>query len=80
MTIAQQPELKGIAKGRAEGIELGEERGMEKGRSKVKREATLEIARVMLQRDLKRQTIMKMTDFSSDDLASIQHQVSADET
>ncbi|GME46094.1 hypothetical protein ACJ2_40700 [Pantoea sp. QMID2] len=53
---------------------------MEKGRSKVKREATLEIARVMLQRDLKRQTIMKMTDFSSDDLASIQHQVSADET
>jgi len=50
---------------------------MEKGRSKVKREATLEIARVMLQRDLKRQTIMKMTDFSSDDLASIQHPASS---
>lgn len=47
MTIARQLEQKGIEIGRAEGIELGEQRGMERGRSEGKREATLEIARVM---------------------------------
>ena len=73
MTIAQQLEQKGIEIGRAEGIELGEQRGMEKGRSEGKREATLEIARVMLQRGLERKTIMEMTGLSSDDLANIQH-------
>ncbi|WLS78544.1 Rpn family recombination-promoting nuclease/putative transposase [Erwinia pyri] len=69
MTIAQQLEQKGIEKGRAEGIELGEQRGIEKG----EREATLKIARTMLQNGLDRNTIMKMTGLSADDLAQIRH-------
>lgn len=53
MTIAQQLEQKGIEKG----IQLGEQRGIEKG----EREATLKIARTMLQNGIDRNTVMKMT-------------------
>ena len=49
MTIAQQLEQKGIEKGRVEGLQLGEQRGIEKGRSEGERQATLKIARTMLQ-------------------------------
>ncbi|MEM6051656.1 Rpn family recombination-promoting nuclease/putative transposase [Erwinia sp. P7711] len=73
MTIAQQLEQKGIEKGRAEGIELGEQRGIEKGRTEGEREATLKIARTMLKNGLDRNTIMKMTGLSADDLAQIRH-------
>lgn len=73
MTIAQQLEQKGIEKGRAEGIELGEQRGIEKGRTEGEREATLKIARTMLKSGLDRNTIMKMTGLSADDLAQIRH-------
>lgn len=69
MTIAQQLEQKGIEKG----IKLGEERGIEKGRTEGEREATLKIARAMLQNGIDRDTIMKMTGLSSDDLAQIRH-------
>ena len=61
MTIAQQLEQKGIQKG----IELGEQRGIEKGK--------LEVARTMLQNGLDRDTVMKMTGLSADDLAQIRH-------
>jgi flagellar biosynthesis/type III secretory pathway protein FliH len=54
MTIAQQLEQKGIQKGIEQGIEqgiqLGEQRGIEKGRSEGERQATLKIARTMLQK------------------------------
>lgn len=77
MTIAQQLEQKGIEKGRAEGIELGERRGIEKGRSEGRtegqREATLKIARTMLQNGLDRKTVIEMTGLTSDDLAQIRH-------
>lgn len=45
ITIAQRLEQKGIEKGRAEGLQFGEPRGIEKGQH----EATLNIARNMLQ-------------------------------
>ncbi|EEJ7181869.1 Rpn family recombination-promoting nuclease/putative transposase [Salmonella enterica subsp. enterica] len=69
MTIAQQLEQKGIEKG----IQLGEQRGIEKGRSEGEREATLKIARTMLQNGIDRNTVMKMTGLTEDDLAQIRH-------
>ncbi|CAK6501205.1 hypothetical protein PANPB_00076 (plasmid) [Pantoea sp. Nvir] len=65
MTIAQQLEQKGIEKGIQQGIEPGEQRGIEKGK--------LEVARTMLQNGLDRDTVMKMTGLSADDLAQIRH-------
>lgn len=69
MTIAQQLEQKGIEKGRAEGLQLGEQRGIEKGRN----EGKLEVARTMLQNGIDRNTVMKMTGLTEDDLAQIRH-------
>ena len=69
MTIAQQLEQKGIEKGIEQGIELGEQRGIEKG----EREATLKIARTMLQNGLDRNIVMTMTGLSEDDLSQIRH-------
>lgn len=65
MTIAQQLEQKGLEKG----IQLGEKRGIEKGRN----EGKLEVALTMLQNGLDRNTVMKMTGLSEDDLAQIRH-------
>lgn len=65
MTIAQQLEQKGMEKG----IQLGRE----EGRSEGEREATLKIARTMLQGGLDRETVMKMTGLSEDELALIRH-------
>ncbi|EBQ8979251.1 ISNCY family transposase, partial [Salmonella enterica subsp. enterica serovar Albany] len=65
MTIAQQLEQKGIEKGRAEGLQLGEQRGIEKGK--------LEVARTMLQNGIDRNTVMKMTGLTEDNLAQIRH-------
>jgi predicted transposase/invertase (TIGR01784 family) len=65
MTIAQQLEQKGIEKG----IQLGEQRGIEKGRN----EGKLEVARTMLQNGIDRNTVMKMTGLSEDDLSQIRH-------
>lgn len=73
MTIAQQLEQKGIEKGRMEGrqegIQLGEKRGIEKG----EREATLKIARTMLQNGLDQNIVMQMTGLTEDELAQIHH-------
>lgn len=69
MTIAQQLEQKGLEKGRAEGIQLGEQRGIEKG----EREATLKIARTMIQRGIDRATVMEMTGLSDNDLQQLRH-------
>lgn len=69
MTIAQQLEQKGIEKGRAEGLQLGEQRGIEKGRF----EGKLEVARTMLQNGIDRNTIIKLTGLTEDDLAQIRH-------
>lgn len=69
MTIAQQLEQKGIEKGMEKGIQLGRE----EGRCEGEREATLKIARTMLQSGLDRETVMKMTGLNEDDLALIRH-------
>ncbi|CAH6376896.1 Transposase-31 domain-containing protein (plasmid) [Pantoea agglomerans] len=69
MTIAQQLEQKGIEKG----IQLGEQRGIEKGRNEGKLAGKLEVARTMLQNGIDRNTVMKMTGLTEDDLAQIRH-------
>ncbi|EFS6522105.1 TPA: Rpn family recombination-promoting nuclease/putative transposase, partial [Salmonella enterica] len=69
MTIAQQLEQIGIEKGRAEGLQLGRQEGRLEG----EREATLKIARTMLQNGIDRFTVMKMTGLTEDDLAQIRH-------
>jgi predicted transposase/invertase (TIGR01784 family) len=61
MTIAQQLEQKGIQKG----IQLGRQEGRNEGK--------LEVARTMLQNGLDRNTVMKMTGLTEDDLAQIRH-------
>lgn len=69
MTIAQQLEQKGIEKGIEKGIQLGKQ----EGRTEGEREATLKIARTMLQNGIDRNTVMKMTGLSADELAQIRH-------
>ena len=73
LTIAQQLEQKGIEKGRMEGrqegIHPGEQRGIEKG----EREATLKIARNMLQNGLDQNIVMQMAGLTEDELAQIHH-------
>ncbi|MEN4569380.1 Rpn family recombination-promoting nuclease/putative transposase [Pantoea agglomerans] len=69
MTIAQQLEQKGIEKGIEKGIQLGEQRGIEKGRN----EGKVEVARTMLQNGIDRNTVMKMTGLSEDELSQIRH-------
>ncbi|HHQ6537684.1 TPA: Rpn family recombination-promoting nuclease/putative transposase [Serratia fonticola] len=69
MTIAQQLEQKGIEKGIEKGIQLGRQEGHSEG----ERDATLKIARTMLQNGLDRSTVMKMTGLSEDELAQIRH-------
>lgn len=73
MTIAQRLEQKGLEKGLEKGIQLGEQRGIEKGRSEGEREATLKIARTMLQSGIDRNTVMAMTGLTEEDLLRITH-------
>ncbi|ERK07955.1 Transposase [Serratia fonticola AU-AP2C] len=69
MTIAQQLEQKGIERGIEKGIQLGRQEGHSEG----ERDATLKIARTMLQNGLDRNTVMKMTGLTEDELAQIRH-------
>ncbi|WP_428944644.1 Rpn family recombination-promoting nuclease/putative transposase [Pantoea sp. FN060301] len=69
MTIAQQLEQKGIEKGIEKGIQLGRQ----EGRTEGEREATLKIARAMLQNGIDRNTVMKMTGLSENELSQIRH-------
>ncbi|MHA3695778.1 Rpn family recombination-promoting nuclease/putative transposase [Yersinia enterocolitica] len=69
MTIAQKLEQKGIEKGRLEGIQLGEAKGRQEGVL----EGKLEVARTMLANGIDRDSVMKMTGLTADDLAQIRH-------
>lgn len=73
MTIAQQLEQKGIDKGIEQGIEKGIQLGRQAGHSEGVREATIKIARNMLQNGIDHQTIIKMTGLSAEELAQMQH-------
>ncbi len=57
----------------ATGIQLGFHRGMEKGRQEGEREAALKIARITLANGLDRDSVMKMTGLTADNLAQIRH-------
>ena len=61
MTIAQQLEQKGI--------EIGEQRGIEKS----EREATLKIARTMLENSIEPRSVMKMTGLTEDEIQQLRH-------
>ncbi|EIW9274961.1 Rpn family recombination-promoting nuclease/putative transposase [Klebsiella variicola] len=69
MTIAQQLEQIGVEKG----IKLGRQEGRTEGERDGERKATLKIARTMLQNGIDRNTVMKMTGLTEDDLAQIRH-------
>ncbi|MCE2004244.1 Rpn family recombination-promoting nuclease/putative transposase [Enterobacter asburiae] len=69
MTIAQQLEQKGIEKGIQQGIQLGRQEGRNEG----KLEGKLEVAHTMLQNGIDRNTVMKMTGLSEDEMAKIRH-------
>ena len=73
MTIAQQLEQKGIEKGIAKGIEKGRLEGIQIGEEKGRNEGKLEVARTMLQNGLDRNTVMKMTGLTAEDLDQIRH-------
>ncbi|EKN4774953.1 Rpn family recombination-promoting nuclease/putative transposase [Yersinia enterocolitica] len=73
MTIAQKLEQKGIEKGRQEGRMEGIQLGETKGRQEGVLEGKLEVARTMLANGLDRDSVMKMTGLSADDLAQIRH-------
>lgn len=61
MTIAQQLEQKGL------------EKGLTQGRVEGEREATLKIARAMLQKGLDNQTVISLTGLTESDLNQIRH-------
>ncbi len=69
MTIAQQLEQKGIEKG----IQLGRQEVRQEGRQQGVLEGKLEVARTMLANGIDRDSVMKMTGLTADDLAQISH-------
>ncbi|MDF7679681.1 hypothetical protein PT300_03260 [Enterobacteriaceae bacterium ESL0689] len=81
MTIAQQLEQKGIQKGiqlgRLEGLNEGRLEGRHEGRlegrHEGKLEGKLEVARTMLKNGIDRNTVIKMTGLTEDELTQIRH-------
>lgn len=69
MTIAQQLEQKGIEKG----IQLGRQEGRNEGKLEGRLEGKREVARTMLQNGLDRNTVIKMTGLTEEDLAQLCH-------
>jgi len=69
MTIAQQLKQKGIEQGIKQRNLVGKDRCNEKGRS----EGKLEIDRSMLQNGVDRNTIIKTTGLTVDNLARLRH-------
>ena len=69
MTIAQQLEQKGLEKG----LEKGRQEGRQEGMLLGVREASLQIARNLLDNGMDRMSVMQMTGLSEDDLKQIRH-------
>lgn len=69
MTIAEKLRLEGEKRG----LEKGRLEGWQEGRQEGEREAALKIARAMLASGLDRDSVMKMTGLTADDLAQIRH-------
>lgn len=68
-TIALKLEQKGAEKGRAQGIQEGRMEGLVEG----EREATMKIARTMLQNGIDNATVLKITGLSENTLKQIRH-------
>ncbi|ECI0980290.1 Rpn family recombination-promoting nuclease/putative transposase [Salmonella enterica subsp. enterica serovar Newport] len=77
MTIAQQLEQKarmeGKLEGRMEGIQIGEEKGRMEGKLEGRMEGKLEVAQQLLTNGMDRNTVMKMTGLTAEDLDQIRH-------
>ena len=81
MTIAerlrQEGHHRGLQEGHVsglqEGLERGKEEGMEKGLQQGKREEALRIAASMLADGIDRQTILRITGLTADDVITLNH-------
>ncbi|MNP61854.1 hypothetical protein D3C76_1570790 [compost metagenome] len=69
MTIAEKLRLEGEQRGLQKGMLLGEEKGRQEGVL----EGKLAVARTMLANGIDRDSVMKMTGLTADDLAQIRH-------
>lgn len=69
MTIAEKLRLEGEQRGLQKGMQLGEEKGRQEGIL----EGKLAVARTMLANGIDRDSVMKMTGLTADDLAQIRH-------
>ncbi|BEO78920.1 hypothetical protein SMTE4_48900 (plasmid) [Serratia marcescens] len=69
MTIAEKLRLEGEKRG----LEKGRLEGWQEGRQEGECDAALQIARAMLACGLERESVMKMTGLTADDLAHIRH-------
>lgn len=69
MTMAEQLENIGLLKG----LEKGLEKGIRQGKQAGEREATLKIARAMLENGLEEQAIVKMTGIAIEELRQFHH-------
>lgn len=73
MTIAERLRQEGRHHGLQEGIRQGLEQGLEQGVQKGTREEALRIARMMLDLDIDRETVLVITGFSVDDVVANNH-------
>lgn len=77
MTIAerlrQEGHHRGLQEGHVSGLQEGLERGMEKGLQQGKREEALRIAASMLADGIDRQTTLRITGLTTDDVITLNH-------
>ncbi|HGJ5857335.1 MAG TPA: ISNCY family transposase, partial [Arsenophonus nasoniae] len=75
MTIAQQIEQMGIQKGklegRQEGYQLGKNDGVQEGKLEGEKQASMKIARQMLESGMDRQSVMKFTGLNDDEMINL---------
>ncbi|HGJ5885170.1 Rpn family recombination-promoting nuclease/putative transposase, partial [Arsenophonus nasoniae] len=75
MTIAQQIEQIGIQKGKLEGMQEGIQKGIQKGKlegiQEGEKQASLKIARQMLESGMDRQSVMKFTSLTDSELKKL---------
>ncbi|PAV01814.1 ISNCY family transposase [Arsenophonus sp. ENCA] len=67
MTIAQALRQEGKIEGIQEGIQIGEQNGMQKG----EKQASMKIARQMLESGMDRQSVMKFTGLNDDEMSNL---------
>lgn len=73
MTIAERLRQEGHRRGLQEGHVNGLQEGLERGLQQGKREEALRIAASMLADGIDRQTILRITGLTADDLITLNH-------